>query len=335
MPIDTQYVILGVIFICAVLLIEGVYYLVQDTTTTRSAANRRMKMLASGTDPREIYSILRRRSRDQFKKFGPLERPIEAYDTAVQQSGYSLPLSRALLLMLVLSVLLILGFLYLVNRLGTLPPVVANPAFSIVLGTILGIAIPYFLFKHLAKRRMQKFTEQLPDALDIMVRSLQAGHPVASAMGLVTKEMRDPIGTEFGIAVDEMTYGLDLRDALENLGRRVDHEAAQDFQYVLVSINIQHDTGGNLAETLSGLSRVIRERFQMFKKIRVLSAEGRLSAKILAGLPPLFVLFMITSKPAFYTEVIEDPLFWPIVGVAILLQIIGMYIMHKLVNFRV
>ena len=143
------------------------------------------------------------------------------------------------------------------------------------------------------------------------------------------------MGTEFGIAVDEMTYGLDLRQALENLGKRVDHKNCQDFQYVLVSINIQHDTGGNLAETLAGLSKVIRDRFQMFKKIRVLSAEGRLSSKILAALPILFLLFMITSKPEFYTAVIDDPLFWPIIFLAAGLQIIGILIMRKLVNFRV
>ena len=216
-----------------------------------------------------------------------------------------------------------------------MPPLATNPALLVLVGTLLGVVIALFFLKRLAKKRMQLFSEQLPDSLDIMVRSLQAGHPVATAMALVTKEMRDPIGSEYGLAVDEMTYGLDMRDALENMGRRVDHPECQDFQYVLVSINIQHDTGGNLAETLAGLSHVIRQRFQMFKKIRVLSAEGRLSAKILAVLPALFVLFMVTGKPSFYNDVLDDPLFWPIVGIAVVLQLVGMFIMHKLVNFRV
>ena len=131
------------------------------------------------------------------------------------------------------------------------------------MSVLFGIIAPIMHLKTMRANRVKKFSEQLPDALDIMVRSLQAGHPISAAMSLVSKEMSDPIGTEFGIAVDEMTYGLDMRDALESMGRRME---VQDFQYVVVSINIQHETGGNLAEVLRNLSTVIRDRFRMFKK---------------------------------------------------------------------
>jgi len=129
-----------------------------------------------------------------------------------------------------------------------------------------------------------------------------------------------------------MTYGLELREALANLGERVDVE---DYQYVVVSINIQHETGGNLAEVLHGLSTVIRARFRMFKKIRALSAEGRLSAKILAILPIAFAALTFSNKPQYYINAADDPLFWPLVGVTICLELIGIYIMYRLVNFRV
>ena len=335
MAIDIEYVILGAVFICALLLIEGLYYLVQDTTQGRMAANRRMKLLDSGTNPREVYQVLRRKPDANFDNYGIFGRPFENVDQLISQSGLTISLSRAIILIVAFSGLMVFGLFWVVGRVGTLPPLAANPVTVIIVGIALGVFISIFILQRFAKRRMQLFAEQLPDSLDIMVRSLQAGHPVATAMSLVTKEMRDPIGSEFGLAVDEMTYGLDMRDALENMGHRVNHEECRDFQYVLVSINIQHDTGGNLAETLAGLSHVIRQRFQMFKKIRVLSAEGRLSAKILAVLPALFVLMMVTGKPRFYNDVIDDPLFWPIVGIAVLLQLIGMFIMHKLVNFRV
>ncbi|MEM7225550.1 MAG: type II secretion system F family protein [Pseudomonadota bacterium] len=335
MVIETEYVILGAVFICAILLIEGLYYLIQDSTQGRMAANRRMKMLDSGVSPREVYQVLRRDPRADLAKYGAVGRPLRYLDRLLSQSGLTISFTRAIILIAAFCGLVIFGLFWAVARIGTLPPIVANPVVLVIVGVTLGIVISIMFLSRLAKKRMQLFSEQLPDSLDIMVRSLQAGHPVATAMALVTKEMRDPIGSEFGLAVDEMTYGLDMRDALENMGQRVNHPEVQDFQYVLVSINIQHDTGGNLAETLAGLSHVIRQRFQMFKKIRVLSAEGRLSAKILAVLPMLFVLMMVTGKPGFYTEVIEDPLFWPIVGIAVVLQLIGMYIMHKLVNFRV
>jgi tight adherence protein B len=198
------------------------------------------------------------------------------------------------------------------------------------LGAGIGGPIAFLYYKKAG--RLKTFAEQLPDALDIMVRSLQAGHPISAAMTLVTKEMPDPIGTEFGIAVDEMTYGLELREALANLGERVDVE---DYQYVVVSINIQHETGGNLAEVLHGLSTVIRARFRMFKKIKALSAEGRLSAKILAILPIGFAALTFSNKPHYYINAADDPLFWPLVGVALGLELVGVYIMYKLVNFRV
>jgi tight adherence protein B len=116
------------------------------------------------------------------------------------------------------------------------------------------------------------------------------------------------------------------------MGSRID---LQDFQYVLVSINIQYETGGNLAEVLSSLSRIMRDRFRMFKKIRVLSAEGRLSAKILAILPFIFAGFLMLKNPDYYLNAAEDELFWPFVLGALVLEAVGIYIMHRLVNFRV
>jgi tight adherence protein B len=165
-----------------------------------------------------------------------------------------------------------------------------------------------------------------------MVRSLQAGHPISAAISLVSKEMGDPIGTEFGIAVDEMTYGLDMREALYNMGRRIE---IQDFQYVVVSINIQHETGGNLAEVLRNLSTVIRDRFRMFKKIRALSSEGRLSAIVLSFLPFAVGAIIFTGNPGFYLNVADDPLFLPMMAAALGLMLAGIFIMYRMVNFRV
>lgn len=331
MAFDTIYLVYGGIFLAALLLIEGLYYLYADGRTGRDQANRRMRMLAAGASPREVFEALRRERRAKVEGFGRLGELFAQLDSLIQQAGFTVPLRRVLLVMGALIVGVFLSLLV-AFRGSIVVGAMTATATAAVVAILVGVFGPLFYLKYMKSKRMKMFGEQLPDALDIMVRSLHAGHPVSAAMTLVTREMPDPIGSEFGLAVDEMTYGLDLRDALANLGDRVDVE---DFQYVVVAMNIQHETGGNLAEVLNGLSEVIRARFRMFKKIRALSAEGRLSAKILASMPFVFGGLVFSSKPDFYLDVIDDPLFLPLLGVAFVLELLGIYIMYKLVNFRV
>ena len=134
MPIDLQYIFLGVIFICAVLLVEGVYYLIQDTTSGRLAVNRRMKMLSAGTSPREVYEILRRKTNENYGRFGPFEKIARSIDRTLSQAGVTLTLTRAFILMGACSVLFVIGLFWLISRVGTLPPIIGSPFFSILVG---------------------------------------------------------------------------------------------------------------------------------------------------------------------------------------------------------
>ena len=331
MTFDTIYILYGAIFLAALLLVEGLYYLRADGRGGRDAVNRRMQMLQAGATTREVFESLRRKPRESLGMFGPFTNLSGKLDDLIEQSGVNVSITRIIGMMGAVAMITLFAIILFTsgraiagNAVGTLT------TFIFSLGV--GIAAPIVFLQIKKSKRLKSFAEQLPDALDIMVRSLQAGHPVSAALSLVTKEMPDPIGSEFGIAVDEMTYGLELREALSNLGDRVDVE---DYQYVVVSINIQHETGGNLAEVLNGLSTVIRARFRMFKKIHAISAEGRLSAKILALMPFGFGAFVFSSKPNYYINAADDPLFWPLVGVALGLELMGIYIMYKLVNFRV
>ena len=172
----------------------------------------------------------------------------------------------------------------------------------------------------------------MPDALDIIVRSLHSGHPINSAIAMVAEEMPDPIGSEFGIAVDEITYGLDLRQALENMSLRIDH---QDLQYIIISIKIQHGTGGNLAEVLTNVSTVIRRRFHMYRKIKAISAEGRWSAYILSALPFIVLGAITILNPAYYKGVEDDPLFPIFMIGGLVIMIFGIIVMWRLVKIRV
>src|ERR671924_1245734 len=152
----------------------------------------------------------------------------------------------------------------------------------------------------LRSRRQRQFGAQFPDALDMIVRSLRAGHPVPIAITMVAREMPDPIGSEFGIVADEITYGIDLEAALRNLYFRIGQD---DLPLFVTAVAIQGSTGGNLGEILDNLSRVIRERFKMRRKIRALAAEGRASALILSSLPIAMFLIVQLVAPDFYASV--------------------------------
>lgn len=326
MPFDPQYLVYGAIFLFVLLGVEGFFYLVVDARRGGNRnINRRLRMLSAGTDSREVlYKLRRKRSSEEsaINEFLRLLRPLARFDDLITQSGLMVSTSRMLGIMAALW-----GVSFVI--LGVL---LNLPAIRSVLISLGPAVLPVFYLMTLKRRRLKRFTEQFPDTLDLIVRSLRAGHPISTAMGLVAQEMPDPIGTEFGIAVDEMTYGLDLRDALQNMSMRVQ---AQDLQYLVVAINIQHGTGGNLAEVLDGLSKVIRDRFHMFSKIKALSAEGRLSAVILSILPLVVAGTVWGLNPRYFNDVKDDPMFMILMSVGLGLLIAGNFIMWRMVRIRV
>jgi tight adherence protein B len=174
--------------------------------------------------------------------------------------------------------------------------------------------------------------EQFPVALDVFVRGLRAGHPIAAALELLTIEMPDPIGSQFGLAVDEVTYGAELRDALQSMAERWDLD---DMRMFIVSLSVQNETGGNLAEILENLSKVIRDRHAMMLKVRALSSEGRMTAVILTALPILSftILFMFNAR--FFLDVANDPVFVPGFAILIALYVIGFVWIRRLIDLRV
>ncbi|MFQ5772987.1 MAG: type II secretion system F family protein [Kiloniellaceae bacterium] len=333
MSLDPLVLFYGAVFLAVLLLVQGLYVLYADRRAGREAVNRRMRMLASRASTHEVFETLRRRPRDRSGVFGPLASAGRRLDRVIRHAGLPLSVRRVLAVMAGLSLTAFFASVALLmapGRAGPGGPAALALALAASLG--LGVVAPIFYLKHRKSRRLGLFVEQLPEALDVMVRSLRAGHPVSAAMAMVARELPDPIGTEFAIVVDEMTYGLDLRDALANLARRVDLD---DLRYVVVAINIQHDTGGNLAEILHGLAMLIRARFRLAKKIRALSAEARLSAKMLAAMPFVFGGLVFAANPGFYLEVADDPLFLPVLGLAFALEGLGVYIMRRLVRFRI
>lgn len=331
MTFSPIYLLYGAIFLGAILLIEGLYYLISDRHGTRNVKNRRMGLLAAGSSTREALDILRRQPVERGAGLGPLAGIAEWCGQLITSSGASMTVRRLFAMMLGLTAFVAM-MLFTFAKSGVLPGVFGTFLGAMIPALLVGVGGPILQLSGKKSARLKAFAAQLPDALEIMARSLKAGHPVSAAMDLVTKELPDPMGTEIGIAVDEMTYGLDLRDALENLASRIQ---LQEFQFVVVAIGIQHETGGNLAEILTSLSSVIRQRFRMKMKIRALSGEGRVSAQLLTALPFLTFAVVYMGNPAFYLDVIDDPLFWPIASSIAMLLVTGIFIMYRMVNFRI
>jgi tight adherence protein B len=182
------------------------------------------------------------------------------------------------------------------------------------------------------RRRIAKFSDQLPDGIDVIVRGVKSGYPFTVAIGLVARELSDPIGTEFGMTSDEINFGSNLGAALDNLYRRVGHE---DLLYLTMAVKIQSETGGNLAEILARLARLIRERAMLRLKVKSLTAEGRLSAIFLTAFP--FVIFAVVNliSPNYYASVRDSPIMIPVLIVALIMLALGNGIIYRMVNFKV
>lgn len=202
---------------------------------------------------------------------------------------------------------------------------------AVGLALLLSMVAPVAILSVVRANRLEKLTRQLPDALDLMARGLEVGHPLSVTVGNVATDMPDPIGSEFGLIQDQVNYGEDIAAAFADFANRVDIE---DVRYTSVSVGIQHGTGGNLAHVLRVLSKVIRDRAMMRKKIKAISAEGRLSATILSALPFLIVGVINFTSPSFYGDVKDDPLLLYF-GVAVLtLIVLQAIVLMRMVNFK-
>jgi len=199
-------------------------------------------------------------------------------------------------------------------------------------GLICGVAGPILFLKFMAARRVKALGHQLPQALEVIVRSLEAGHPVPTAVSLVGREMADPIGSEFGMAADEIAYGATLEQAVERMANRCQHP---DVDLFSATIRLQERAGGNLTRLLKLNAHTVRERHKMRLKVKAVSAEGRMSALILTAAPFFAAGTIMLTSPAFYGEVIgRSSVQLGLGGMGIWLMI-GNMVMRKMIDMRI
>ncbi|MGD8668213.1 MAG: type II secretion system F family protein [Desulfobacterales bacterium] len=206
-----------------------------------------------------------------------------------------------------------------------------NQLLALVFVPICG-SLPFLYLKLLKQKRIEKFQKQLPDGLDLIARALKAGHAFIGGLQMAAEEFDDPLGSEFEETLDEINFGVSVSDALKNLAKRID---CNEIKYFVVGVILQRETGGNLAELVEILATLIRENFKFQGKVRTLSAEGKLSAAILVVLPFLIGLWIRFTNPEYMDLLITEPMGRIMLAVALIMMIIGIFIMKKMVEIKV
>jgi tight adherence protein B len=320
--VENELLIRSAFYVCAaaavIFLTEAVYLGLVAPLRNRRKVNRRLR--AQGAEESSEQALMRIKA-----ERGILDRDLEVMRglrKLVVQSGLRMTFGRFLMIV----ALVIAGLSAGLMLFTTIPDWLCA-----IIGGGLGFGLSVQIVKYIRSRRQREFAGQLPDTLDVIVRSLRSGHPVQTAMSLVGREMPDPIGTEFGITVDEMTYGLDMPSALHNLAARV---GAPDLSLLVTAVSLQSSSGGNLSEVLENLSKVLRERFQLRRKVRAISAEGRFSAYGLTIMPILIALAIYVQNPRYYSDVWHEPIFQITMVGLVVWQLIGDFIMFKMINFK-
>jgi tight adherence protein B len=318
--IDPIYFVWLMVALSAGLAAEAVYIVCASATKYRSRINHRLTMLHEHTDREAVYIELRRQR--GLTREGDFRLGLVALNKLILQSGLTIGLKTLLMIVSAGSIAAFLATLLFSQSFAE----------AAIAALLCATVLPYLALRMLRGRRLKKFEGQFPDALDIIIRSLRAGHPVPVAVSMVGQEMKDPIGSEFGIVSDEITYGADLETAMRNLYGRI---GSDDLPLFVTAVAIQSSTGGNLGEILQNLSGVIRQRFKMRRKIKALASEARASALILTALPIGVFLVIQFISPEFYAAVWNVPLTKEMLGGALVWMCLGDFIMHRMVNFKI
>ena len=317
-------------FVAVVLLVQSLAGLLFSAGDRTRRVNRRLTLLDGGMSREDVYSSLVRKA--PSPKFGGsrLLELHEKVETFCAQAGLSIAPTQLLAITAGGAGALWLVALSLASS-GGGRGFLLNGAVSMVGACfIAGVAVWLWVNRR-RNARLKQIEEQLPLALDIVNRAVRAGHPVISAVQLAGDELGDPVGTEFGLIVDETTYGVDFKEALTNFARRT---GSSDAHFFAVSVSIQSETGGNLAEILEGLSNVMRGRNTLGKRVKALASEGRASAVLLSVLPMLMIGGQLLLHPRVYTDKVSDPIFWPTVMVTSIVYLLGWMMIHRIINFK-
>ncbi|MBX5156634.1 type II secretion system F family protein [Rhizobium sp. NZLR8] len=315
----TLTLLYAAVFTAALVAVEAIMRGYFKTSERHRAVNHRLSLLEVSDDHRKTYSdmLKERGAGGRWRQTPMMQRLRQFY----AQSGIKFDARRFALYAIAGALLtwLVVQFL--------LP----STLFRVPVFLLICLIIPAVVIWRARVLRMRKFELKLPEALDVANRSLAAGHPLPAAISLVAREMPDPIGTEFGLLSDELTYGVTLDDALVNLADRV---GVEDLNLLAISLSVQAGTGGNLVEILQNLSKTLRDRMLLKAKVRAISSEGRITAIVMSMYPFLLYAMIKMLSPTYFDPVWESGHGTIVVTVLLAVMAIGNVILYKMVNFE-
>ncbi|TNC70935.1 type II secretion system F family protein [Rubellimicrobium roseum] len=322
MEISAEPIIYGLIFIAVLALVEGIYLTAfGKSISLNSRVNRRLDLLEKGAGREKVMDQLRKEMTQHIKS-----QSIPFYSLLAekaQKANIAFTPIQLILIMIVLSGLAFVGMTF---GTGASTPVRAAVAVAMGVGGV------YVWVGHKAKKRLSMIEEQLPEAVELMVRSLRVGHPFSSSIGIVAQEIPDPLGSEIGMIADEAAYGRDMGEALKHMAERI---GMQDLRFLAVAVSIQQQAGGNLAEILDGLAKVIRARFKLFRRVKAITAEAKWSSNFLSGFPLVALVGINVAQPNYYDKVRETIYFTPACLVVGAFLVANVFVMRALVNIKV
>ena len=314
-----------IIFIIALLAIELAFFSYRMIRyPDRAEVRRRLRMSMQDFNEEEAANIYKKSKLSDvpfLNRILPIFPGVEGMRLYMEQANVQYTLGFFILLTMALGMV---GFLA-----GTLFKL--QLAASILIAVFLA-TLPTLSLRRQKNKRMAKFEKQLPDALGLIARALRSGHAFTSGMKLAADEFDDPIGTEFNETLDEINFGVSVAEALKNMTERVD---CPDLKFFVVSVILQRETGGNLAEIIEGLAEIIRERFKFRGKLKTLSAEGRLSANILIVLPIFMAVYMFFVAPQVISVLYTDPIGRAMSVIMVVLMIVGYLMMRRIVKVEI
>jgi tight adherence protein B len=320
--LSAQPIIYVVIFVAVLLVVQGAYLLIfGKSVQLDNKVNRRLALLEKGGQREQVLDQLRKEMTQHMKS-----QSIPLYSilaSKAQKANIAFSPSQLIMVMAGASVVAFVGL-----TVGTEVETLVRSFISVGMG----VGGVYIWISGKAKKRTSMIEEQLPEAVELMVRSLRVGHPFSSAIQIVAKEIPDPLGTEMGMISDEAAYGRDMGETLKAMAERLD---MQDMRFLAVAVTIQQQSGGNLAEILHGLAQVIRARFRLLRRVKAITAEAQWSGKLLSAFPIMALITINVIQPDYFDEVMETDVFIPACLVVAAFLTVNWFVMRALVNIKV
>ncbi len=312
------------VFIAVLLAVEGAYLMSRSISRSHQATERRMREEMSQPTRRSQRKVHRHQKTD----YGPVSAiivkvfpAISPYLAQIQGGRISPAIAASFGFIAAIVLAIILQLLF------NLPMFAALGA-----GHLVGLGCPMAVVSIIISSQRQKLTEQLPIAIDLVARGLEAGHPVSVALGMIGTELEAPVGPAFKQALEEVNFGLDRKIALNNLATKYPDT---NLRFFVAALEMHRETGGDLAGVLRNLSTVIRKRENLRKKALALSAEGRMTAFLVGGLPFVVIAAIVSRNAEYYTDVFDEPSFWPMMALAFILWAAGITSIWRMTNIKV